>query len=119
MLLVPFWHKPDCRLRTDGSSISEPVTTSDQIVLLDKKEIQDAQLIANSPRTARGKEALQLGGSISPIEEPWRRMLQHGRGSECSFPTSSLSHESLQAERRARGREILRYSPTLAGQDSN
>ena len=119
MLLVQFWHKPDCRLRTDGSSINEPVTTSDQIVLLDRKDIRDAQLIANSPRTARGKEALQLGRSISPIEEPWRRTLQHGRGSECSFPTSSASHASFQAERRARGGEILRYSPTLAGLDSN
>ena len=56
--MLPFWHKPDCRLRTDGSSIREHVTISDQIVLFDRKEIQDAQLVVNSPRTARGNEAL-------------------------------------------------------------
>ena len=53
-----------------------------KIVLFDRKEIQDAQPIANFPRTARGKAALKLGGSLSSNEEPWRQMLQHGRGSE-------------------------------------
>ena len=104
-LLLPFWHKLDCRLRTDGSSTNVYVTASGQIVLFDRKEIQEARLIANSPRTATGKAAFQLGGSISFNEEPWRRMLQEGRGRECPFPTPISSQASLQAKPRVRGRE--------------
>ena len=100
---MPFWHKLDCRLRTDGSSTNVYVTASAQIVLFDRKEIQEARLIANSPRTATA--AFQLGGSISFNEEPWRRMLQEGRGRECPFPTPISSQASLQAKQRVRGRE--------------
>ena len=106
-LMLPFWHNPGCRLRTDQSSKSVYVTISGQIVLFDRKEIQDA----NSLRTATCKAAFQLGGSISFNEEPWRRMLQEARGSECPFPTPISSHASLQAEQHARHREGL---PTYA-----
>ena len=106
-LMLPFWHNPDCQLRTEESSKSVHVTISGQIVLFDRKEIQDA----NSPRTATGKAAFQLGGSISFNEEPWRRMLQEARGSECPFPTPISSHASQQEEQHARHREGL---PTYA-----
>ena len=106
-LMLPFWHNPDCQLRTEESSKSVHVTISGQIVLFDRKEIQDA----NSPRTATGKAAFQLGGSISFNEDPRRRMLQEARGSECPFPTPISSHVSLQAEQHARHREGL---PTYA-----
>ena len=110
-LMLPFWHNPGCRLRTDESSKSVYVTISGQIILFDRKEIQDA----NSPRTATCKGAFQLGGSISFNEEPWRRMLQEARGSECPYPTPISSHESLQAEKHARHREGLPIYADTAG----